>query len=61
MIGVIEWINNGEPTGTFSPYITKGKEKPKMIAKDGRPVIFYSRKDARKFANDWLIEQKTKA
>jgi hypothetical protein len=60
MIEVIEWINNGEATGTFSPYIIKGKEKPIMIAKDGRPLIFYSRKDARRFANDWLIEQKCK-
>ena len=58
MIGVIEWIDNGRETRTFSPYIVKGKENPIMICKDGKPLIFNSRKDARKFANDWLIEQK---
>lgn len=60
MVGVIEWIDNGAPTGIYAPYILVGKNKPKMISKDGRPVFFYSRKEAMEFGKKWLKDNESK-
>ncbi len=62
-IGIIEWFDSsiGKGTKTYSPYIKMGKNKKDiMFSKDGRPIFFYSRKDAKEYAKDWISEQESK-
>lgn len=60
MIIVIEWVVKGIPQNEFSPYITNGGENGKglMLCEGGKPVIFSNRKKARKYAKNYLVEQK---
>jgi len=58
-IEVIEWEENGVPTGTYSPVVFNGKQKT-MFHEKGKPKYFYSRKEAREFAKDWISKQESK-
>ena len=59
-VGTIEWEDNGKATGTFAPYIERGKnEKNIMFSKDGGALAFSTRKEARDYAKNWISEQDT--
>lgn len=58
-IEVIEWEENGVGTKTYSPVIFNG-EKKTMFHEKGKPKFFYTKKQAREFAKDWVSKQETK-
>lgn len=59
MIGVIEWVVDGTSTNTYAPYIKKDGRNI-MFMENGKPLSFKTKKEARTYANEYLIQEKKK-
>lgn len=59
MNGVIEWEKSGVLTGKFSSYIKIGRNPIRMFLKDGKPLEFDTRKEAKKYAKEMEASAKS--